>query len=103
MSEVQKIAKKNEDHYFAKLEFERRLKALEEEHKKMKAAEKARLKDLHYMRCPKCGMEMVELEFEKIKIDKCTSCMGIYLDNGELETLLESRAGLLKRFSGLFR
>jgi uncharacterized protein len=93
-----------EAEYFARIEFERRKDRLEKEHQEMKAAEKKRLKELHHMRCPKCGMEMVELEFEGVSIDKCTECLGIYLDDGELTTLLNKKhAGALGRFSKLFK
>jgi uncharacterized protein len=100
---AEKISKSNEDLYFARLEFERKQKKLEEEHHKMKKAERDRLKKEHWMRCPKCGMEMVELEFEGIKIDKCSECLGIYLDNGELDELMEKKSGLLNRFGKLFK
>ena len=105
MSELVKGgAKKAEDEYFAKLEFERKKKKLEEEHHQMKAEERKRLKEQHWMRCPKCGMEMVELEFEGVKIDKCSECLGIYLDDGELDQLLEQKKeGVFGRFSKLFK
>jgi len=105
MSEIVKGgAKKQEDEYFAKLDFERRKKRLEEEHQKLKDEEKKKLKDLHYMRCPKCGMEMVELDFEGVKIDKCTECMGIFFDDGELDIILEKKeSGLMDRFVRLFK
>ncbi len=105
MSEIVKGgAKTNEDKYFAKMEFERKKKALEEEHERLKANERKKLKEQHWMRCPKCGLEMVELEFENVKIDKCTECLGIYLDDGELDQLLESKnAGVMSRFAKLFK
>ncbi|NLH50392.1 MAG: zf-TFIIB domain-containing protein [Myxococcales bacterium] len=102
MSVTKKMAKKAEDQYFAKIEFERRKAKLEEEHKAMKAAEKKKLKEAHWMHCPKCGMELVELDFEGIKIDKCSECLGIYLDDGELNTLLSKKEGVLSRFAKLF-
>jgi len=97
-------ARKREDEFFAKMEFERKRKIFEEEHHKMKQEAKRKLKDEHWMHCPKCGMEMVELDFEGIKIDKCSECLGIYLDNGELETLLEKKnEGLIGRFARMFK
>ncbi len=44
-----------------------------------------RLRKLHWMRCPKCGMPLDEITFRGVKIDKCLSCGGVYLDDGELE------------------
>jgi len=83
----------NEAEYFARQEFERlKAQALEEE-AKLKASECAKLKELHHMCCPKCGHTMVEVELEGIKIDKCISCKGVYFDDGELEQLLDRKAG----------
>ncbi len=36
-------------------------------------------------------MELVEIDFKGLEIDKCSECGGIYLDNGELETLLKPK------------
>ncbi len=75
----------SEEEYFARIEFERRKKAEEEKHRRLATDEKKRLKDLHYMKCPKCGMDLLEIEYMKIRIDKCSGCTGVWLDAGELE------------------
>ena len=57
---------------------------------KRKEREEQERKETHWMRCPKCGHEMKEVNLKGILIDKCTNCHGIYFDHGELETLLQS-------------
>jgi ribosomal protein L32 len=52
-----------------------------------KTAELDRLKTLHFMRCPKCGHQMVEETMEGITIDRCSFCEGIYFDARELDDL----------------
>ena len=76
-----------EEEYFARIEMERRRKTEEERIKAIETAERQRLKEMHFMRCPKCGMELQEVEFKGVRIDKCFQCEGIWLDAGELETL----------------
>jgi hypothetical protein len=76
-----------EEEYFARIEMERRRKLEEEKQKAMAEAERQRLKELHYMRCPKCGSQLQEVEFKGVRIDKCFGCEGLWLDAGELETL----------------
>lgn len=49
--------------------------------------ERERLRELHWMRCPKCGAELKEIVFRSVKVDKCFACGGVYLDDGELEQL----------------
>ena len=47
--------------------------------------EAAQKRQLHWMKCPKCGEPLQERSFQKIQIDQCTGCNGIWLDPGELE------------------
>jgi uncharacterized protein len=89
-----------EEEYFAKLHYEKIKKIEEEKHKKLAAAEKENLKKLHFMRCPKCGMELIEIDYKNIKIDKCSECEGIWLDAGELDAVSKiEKSGLDKLFS----
>lgn len=82
------------------MEYERLKKLEVEKHKRIAGEEQKRLKDLHYMRCPKCGMELIEIDYKRIKIDKCSECEGIWLDAGELEAVTKlEKSGLDKLFS----
>ena len=92
-----------EEEYFARLEFEKKRKVAEELKRKLKEGERAGLKELHHMRCPKCGMELVEIQYKKTKIDKCTSCAGVWLDAGELEQVAGAEAGFLGGFMKAFK
>ena len=88
-----------EEEYFAKLECERKKRLAEEQENKLKEGERARLKELHWMRCPKCGMELVEIDYRGVRIDKCASCAGVWLDAGELEQVAEGeKSGFLGSF-----
>ena len=89
-----------EEEYFARMEYERRKKVEEERQNKIAVEEKKRLKELHFMRCPKCGMQLIEIDYKGIKVDKCSECEGIWLDAGEMETVSRlEKAGLDKLFS----
>ncbi len=76
-----------EEEYFARLEFEEKKKREKERNAKLEADEKERLKELHHMHCPKCGMQLIEINYQGIEVDKCSSCEGIWLDAGELEAV----------------
>lgn len=41
------------------------------------------------LNCTICDQPLVILELDKIEVDYCTSCRGIWLDEGELELLLQ--------------
>jgi len=97
---TQRKPSEKEEEYFVRVEFERRKKAEEEKQRKLAEEEKKKLKELHYMKCPKCGMELIEIDYKGIKVDKCSSCEGIWLDAGELEAISRlERTGLDKLFS----
>jgi hypothetical protein len=99
------IRSDKEEEYFLRQEAEK-LKVQAEAHKKdMEEKERQRLKELHFMRCPKCGMELQEIVFREVHIDKCFSCGGVYFDDGELDLILakEQPGGFLSRISGIFR
>ncbi len=92
-----------EEEYMARMEYERLKKIEEEKHKKLAEEEKRRLKELHYMRCPKCGMELIEIDYKGIKVDKCSGCEGIWLDAGELEAVVRLEKSGLDRLFSVFR
>ncbi len=41
------------------------------------------------IKCPKCDGTLIETDFEKIKIDVCDKCTGVWLDAGELTQIAE--------------
>ena len=62
---------------------ERREARLAEE----QGAERAKLRDAHFMRCPKCGDALAEVELSGVKVDRCGHCEGVFFDAGELEQI----------------
>lgn len=92
-----------EEEYFARKEFEGKRKIEQERHRKLNEEEKKRLKELHYMRCPKCGMELIEIDYKGIMIDECSECEGIWLDAGELETVSKMEKKRLDKLFGVFK
>ncbi|MGH7930945.1 MAG: zf-TFIIB domain-containing protein [Candidatus Binatia bacterium] len=79
--------KAQEDEYFVKKEQEQlaKLRAKHEAESQSVAASS--------MKCPKCGEPLKERTFQKITIDQCTACHGIWLDAGELEQVAEKEGG----------
>ncbi|MBN2497311.1 MAG: zf-TFIIB domain-containing protein [Deltaproteobacteria bacterium] len=77
--------KSQEDEYFAKQEAIKLRKLALKAAQEMAADEKKRLRDLHYMHCPKCGLKMHTVKINAIEVDKCFGCGGLFFDDGELE------------------
>ncbi|ACG75525.1 conserved hypothetical protein [Anaeromyxobacter sp. K] len=76
-----------EDEYFVREDAEKKRKLALQLKKETEESERKRLKDLHFMHCPKCGMQMQEMKLRGVDVDVCFSCSGIFLDKGELEHL----------------
>ena len=96
------IPSAREEEYFARLEVERKRKIDEERHGKLKEEERERMKELHFMRCPKCGTDLQEIDFKGIKIDKCFSCEGLWLDAGEIISILSLERTTMDRLFSIF-
>ena len=92
-----------EEEYIARQEFERLQKIAAEKQARLAEEEKQRLKDLHYMWCPKCGMQLVEIDYRGIKVDKCSACEGIWLDAGEIEAIAALDKSLKEALLRIFR
>lgn len=92
-----------EQEFIARMEFEKRKKEDEERQHKLAKDERQRLKELHQMCCPKCGMHLIEIDYRGIKVDKCSECEGIWLDAGELETVSEMDKTVMDKFFGVFK
>ena len=80
----------NEEKYFFDLELKRRLDRARAEQEAMATAEKRRLKDLHFMHCPKCGQSLNTEQQAAVEVDVCGSCRGLWLDANELDRILAS-------------
>ncbi|MBI5818427.1 MAG: zf-TFIIB domain-containing protein [Verrucomicrobia bacterium] len=79
----------NEEKYFRELELKARLEKLAKEQETTAKAEKHRLKELHWLHCPKCGQRLSQEHYGKVEVDVCAACKGLWLDANELEAILQ--------------
>ncbi len=52
------------------------------------------------MNCPVCKEPMIVLEYDRVEVDYCTSCEGIWLDAGEIELLFGDADACKQLLSG---
>ncbi len=83
------IPSENEEKYFKELELRMRLEKLDKEQQATAEAEKHRLKELHWLHCPKCGQSLDQEHYGTVEVDVCASCKGLWLDANELDAILE--------------
>ena len=91
-----------EDEYFAKLEMRKRLEEQAKRAASVADEEKSRLRELHYQHCPKCGTKLAEEVMDGVNVDICPSCHGVWLDDGELSKITETKHGVLGSLRRLF-
>lgn len=102
---------KNEDQWFARHEEELLRQARRDHEMRMadllarqKEGEALRLRELHWLRCPKCGHEMQALHFDRVEVDQCGTCKGLFFDKGELDAVLlerdSERRGFFRKLVG---
>jgi protein-arginine kinase activator protein McsA len=94
-----------EEEYIKRQELEKIKKLREQAAKDTAEQEKKDLKEQHWMRCPKCGMELDEVDYKNVVVDACFACGGMFFDHGEIDKILEqedSGSVLGKVVSGLF-
>jgi len=98
----QVLGVEGEEEHFARLEVERARKVTEERQARLLAEERERDRALHLMKCPKCGMQLEEITFGDVRVDKCFSCDGLWLDKGELDLIREKDGGFMGRLLAVF-
>ncbi len=79
---------RNEEEYFAKREAE----LLKERQSAAHKAEVDAERRSHYMKCPKCGNDLVTEEYHGVEIDRCMECNGMWFDAGEVDKLKDDGA-----------
>lgn len=81
--------KAQEDEYFVKKERE----LLEKMRAKQQAEAQQAANEAAALKCPRCAAMLKESTFQKIVIDQCPSCNGVWLDAGEIEQLAAKESG----------
>ena len=84
-----------EEEYFAEQEQKKRASLREKLNQEREQARQRQAKEAHWMKCPKCGGDLQEKQFEHVVIDQCQVCQGIWLDAGELDLLLHAHQSLV--------
>ena len=92
-----------EDQHVWEFELKQRLRILEAEQQATAVTERQRLKELHFMHCPKCGQQLVTENYGAVEIDLCPSCRGLWLDANELETIVASESRFLQSWLKILR
>jgi uncharacterized protein len=94
----------NEDEYFVREDAEKKRRIALAMKKQLASEQQAALKKLHYMHCPKCGMDMQEIRYGKLDVDVCFACGGVFLDKGEIDVIAQpQQKGIMSAILNWFK
>lgn len=102
----------SEDNWFRSYEKElleeaakKRVKRIEKEMSNRDQDELVKLREAHWLKCPKCGHDMATISYDQVEIESCTFCKGVYFDRAEFESVLlrktPRRFSFYRKFFGL--
>ena len=79
-----------EDAVYKEIEAKQLAALREKLDERRRRAEHDAAREAHWMRCPKCGGQMKEQQFENVIVDKCTDCHSVNINADEIELLIHS-------------
>jgi uncharacterized protein len=97
------VPTEHEDEYFARIEREMKERIKEQKKRGASKEERDKIRELHFMKCPKCGMDLMEIDFRGMKIDECSVCRGMWLDAGEFDAMVNIEKPVLARLLNVFK
>lgn len=93
-----------EEEYILREEAARKNREAIDKARKIQSEEQPQRKNLHYMKCPKCGHDLQETKLHGVSVDKCNQCGGLWLDENELEQIARHREpNLFQRMAQLLQ
>ena len=92
------------DEAFFDSEIERLRKLALEQGRRIADDERERLRELHWLRCAKCGMQMETVMYAGLQMERCFHCGGTYMDQPEIEKIARESSplvhGMVARLQG---
>ena len=74
-----------EGEYFAREDAEAKRRLAFEVKRQMAEEERQRLKALHFMHCPNCGLAMHQVKLKGLDVALCFACGGAFLKEEEIK------------------
>jgi len=92
-----------EQEFFAREESEKIHKLHEKQKEELSAKELKERKNLHFMKCPKCGNDLKTIRISFVDVEECPACGALVLDKGELSKLKTADNAILKSLLEVFK
>jgi uncharacterized protein len=96
-------ASNTEEEYFAKEQAQRLKSQALSKVQSLQDHERRVLKEKHWMRCPRCGMELQSLLFKGVTMNKCFSCHTICFDEDSFERISIQHEPFFEAVTSIFK
>lgn len=90
-----------EEEYMAREEAEKKRRLAIAQNKTLADTERERLKQLHHMRCPRCGMALSKLSLQGVEVARCFDCHGMFIGEADIKKIV-GEEGYLSRVMHFF-
>lgn len=98
-----KKGKDFETDYFIRESSASKHRMTEEQRRLHKKAHDEELKVLHFMKCPKCGHDLITKRMSFIDVDQCSSCGILVIAPEDIDRFVAEEKSILKTFIDFFK
>ncbi len=89
--------------YFVREDAEKKRRIAAEMARKLDEDQRAALRELHHMHCPRCGMPLQTVQHGSIEVDACFACGGAFLGKSAMEVIAAPKQkGIMGAILNLF-
>lgn len=92
-----------EEDYFAREETLKKKRLAEEVRHRYQDQEREQLREVHWMHCPRCGLELQSISYKGFKIDKCFACGAVVMGIADLEKIGGQEGNVVAAIVSLFK
>jgi len=92
----------SEAEFFAREEQEKLHRLAEQQKREKEEADREHSRNIHFMKCPKCGADLKKARMGLVDVEECTHCDTLVLDKGALDRIKISDNSLLKSMIEIF-
>jgi len=92
----------SESEFFAREEQEKLHRLSEQKKREEEAKAKESNRNIHFMKCPKCGADLKYAKLGLVDVEECTQCDALVLDKGALDKIKGTNHSLLKSLIDVF-
>lgn len=93
----------SESEFFAREEAEKIHRIAEQKRREELEAQRTESKNIHFMKCPKCGADLKTVQMGLVDVEECTECETLVLDKDKLKKIEVADKSIFKSLLEVFK